>query len=430
MSTSNTTHETPAGPPAGVAHAPKLPSLWRNRDFLFLWSGRTVSHVGSAASGVVFPLLILSMTDDNALLASIAAALGTLPYVLLSLPVGALVDRWDRKRVLIWSTAFRAANMASVVATLSAGSITLWQLYLNALIEGVLVVFTGIAATAALPRVVPKLQLPDANSQSLAADTLAQMSGPALGTWLYQSVSRAAPFLLEVVSYAASVVLMLFIKRSLQGERVQSQTSLRQEIAQGWHWWWTQPFMRAMAFLNCGLNLTLPALTLLIILLAKEVGVPDGSVGLLFTAGALGGLVGALAGPRLQRRLDYGQAVPGIILYQALTFPLLAIAPEPVLLGLAFFLVEAAPPAYDVVQYSYRLALIPDHLQGRVNSSFRLLAWSTRPVGALLAGVLLEWAGGAVTALLYAALLLALSLAAFANRHIRHAPPLAEVARK
>ncbi|HET9494971.1 MAG TPA: MFS transporter [Chloroflexia bacterium] len=426
----NTTPTAPAGPPAGASHAEKLPSLWGNRDFLFLWSGRTVSHVGSAASGVVFPLLILSITGDNALLAGIAVALGTLPYVLLSLHAGALVDRWDRKRVLIWSMALRAANIASVVVTLSAGSITLWQLYLNALIEGTLVVFTGIAATAALPRVVPKLQLPDANSQSLAADTLAQMSGPALGTWLYQAVSRAAPFLLEVVSYLMSAVLMLFIRRSLQGERVPTQSSLRQEIARGWIWWWTQPFLRSMAYINSGLHLVLPALTLLIIVRAKDVGVPDGSVGLLFTAGALGGLAGALVGPRLQRRLSYGRAVPGIILYQALTFPLLAVAPAPVVLGLAFFLVEAAPPAYDVVQYSYRLALIPDELQGRVNSSFRLLAWGTRPVGALLAGFLLEWVGGMVTALLYAALLLSLSLAAFANRHIRNAPPLAEVARQ
>jgi predicted MFS family arabinose efflux permease len=256
------------------------------------------------------------------------------------------------------------------------------------------------------------------------------MSGPALGTWLYQSASRAAPFLLEVVSYLVSAVLMFFIKGSLQGERVPAQTSLRQEIAQGWRWWWSQPFMRSMAFINSGLHIVLPGLTLLIIVLAKDVGVPDGSVGLLFTAGALGGLAGALVGPRLQRRLAYGQAVPGIILYQAITLPLLAVAPAPVVLGLAFFLVEAAPPAYDVVQYSYRLALIPDDLQGRVNSSFRLLAWGTRPLGALLAGLLLEWVGGPVTALLYAALLLGLSLAGFANRHIRHAPPLAAVARQ
>jgi MFS family permease len=164
--------------------------------------------------------------------------------------------------------------------------------------------------------------------------------------------------------------------------------------------------------------------------LAKDAGVPDGSIGLLFTAGAVGALAGALVGPLVQKRLTYGQAVPGIIMFQAIALPLLAVAPGPVALGLAVAMVEAAPPAYDVVQYSYRLALIPDELQGRVNSSFRLLAWGTRPVGALLAGFLLEWVGGPVTALLYAALLLGLSLLAFANRHIRHAPQLAEVARQ
>jgi predicted MFS family arabinose efflux permease len=430
MHSTNATPDAPAGSPAGANHLALPPSLWRNRDFLLLWSGRTVSHLGSAASGVVFPLLILALTGDNATLAGVAVALGFLPYVLLSLPAGALVDRWDRKRVMIWSDALRAVNMASVVVALAMNAITLWQLYANALIEGVLVVFFGIASTASLPRVVPKIQLPAANSQSMAAITVAEMSGPPFGTWLYEGVSRAAPFLLDVVSYAGSVVTLMLIKTDFQGERAPSGTSLRQEIIEGWRWWWSQPFMRVMAYINSGLNLIYPALTLLIIVLAGSAGVPDGSVGLLFTAGAVGGLAGALVGPRVQRRFTYGQAVPGIILFQALVFPLLAIAPGPVALGLAFMLVEMAPAAYDVVQYSYRLALIPDELQGRVNSSFRLLAWGTRPVGALAGGFLLEAAGGTVTVLLYAALLLALSLAAFANRHIRHAPPLAEVARE
>jgi MFS family permease len=405
-----------------------LPSIWRNRDFVLLWGGSTVSHLGSAASGVVFPLLILSLPGGNAALAGIAVALSYLPYFLVSLPAGALIDRWDRKRVMIWTDAGRAANMASVVLTLAFGSITLWQLYANALVEGVLVVFFGIASTASLPRVVPKVQLPVANSQSMAAGTVASLAGPPLGTWLYQTVGRAAPFALDAVSYAVSVVSLLFIKTRFQGERGSTRRSLRQEIVEGWRWWWSQPFMRSMAYINSGLHMVLPGMTLLFIILAKDVGVPDGSIGLLFTAGAVGALAGALVGPLVQKRLTYGQAVPGIIMFQAITLPLLAIAPGPVALGLAVALVEAAPPAYDVVQYSYRLALIPDSLQGRVNSSFRLLAWGTRPVGALLAGFLLEWVGGAVTALLYAALLLGLSLAAFANRHIRNAPPLADVA--
>jgi predicted MFS family arabinose efflux permease len=238
------------------------------------------------------------------------------------------------------------------------------------------------------------------------------------------------PFVLDALSYGASVVSLLFIRRSFQGDREPSRTGLREEITDGWRWWWRQPFMRSMAFINSGLNLVQAGLTLLIILLARGAGVPDQSVGLVFTAGALGGLMGAIVGPRIQRGLSYGQAVPGILFYQAITFPLMALAPGPYLLAGAVALTEAAPAAYDVVQYSYRLALIPDELQGRVNSSFRLLAWGSRPVGALLAGFMLEWVGGATTALLCGALILALAVAALANPYIRHAAPLAEVARQ
>jgi predicted MFS family arabinose efflux permease len=265
---------------------------------------------------------------------------------------------------------------------------------------------------------------------SLGAATVATMSGPPLGTWLYQAVGRAVPFVLDALSYGAAVVSLLFIRRSFQGDREPSRTGLREEITDGWRWWWRQPFMRSMAFINSGLNLVQAGLTLLIILLARGAGVPDQSVGLVFTAGALGGLMGAIVGPRIQRGLSYGQAVPGILFYQAITFPLMALAPGPYLLAGAVALTEAAPAAYDVVQYSYRLALIPDELQGRVNSSFRLLAWGSRPVGALLAGFMLEWAGGATTALLCGALILALAVAALANPYIRHAAPLAEVARQ
>src|SRR5437764_8721153 len=109
-----------------------LPPLWRNRDYMLLWSGQVVSALGTNMSGIVFPLLILALTSNNTTLAGIAGALGSLPYLLFSLPVGALIDRWNRKRVMIICDTFRALNMGSIPLAMAFNVLTVEQLLVNA----------------------------------------------------------------------------------------------------------------------------------------------------------------------------------------------------------------------------------------------------------------------------------------------------------
>ncbi|HEY0069228.1 MAG TPA: MFS transporter, partial [Chloroflexia bacterium] len=133
-------------------------ALWRNRDYMLLWSGQVVSTLGSTVSGIVMPLFILLLTGSPAL-AGIAGALNSVPYLVFSLPVGALIDRWDRKLVMILCDAGRAANMFSIPVAMFFDVLTVWQLYAVTLVEGTLFVFFNIAEVAALPRVVTKQQL-------------------------------------------------------------------------------------------------------------------------------------------------------------------------------------------------------------------------------------------------------------------------------
>src|SRR5205085_455910 len=146
----------------------KLPPLFRNRDYMLLWGGQVVSTLGSSASNVIYPLLILAITDSPAA-AGIGAALAHVPYLLFSLPAGALIDRWDRKRVMILCDAGRALTVASIAAALWLDVLSVRQLYAAAFIEGSFFVFFNIAEVAALPRVVPKDQLPQAAAQNEAA---------------------------------------------------------------------------------------------------------------------------------------------------------------------------------------------------------------------------------------------------------------------
>lgn len=412
----------------GLDPAPnKLPPLWRNRDYMLLWSGQTVSAVGGGISGIVFPLLILSLTNSP-IAAGIARALFSMPYLLFSLPVGALIDRWDRKRVMILCDLGRAVSLASVPVAMYFDVLTVWQLYINAFIEGTLFVFFNIAEVAALPRVVPKVQLPQASAQNEVAFAAANLTGPPLGGLLYQSVSRVFPFIFDAVSYTLSVVSLLFIKTQFQGEYNAGESrNLRAEIGEGLKWLWSQPLIRFMAFITGGNNFVFAGGALILIVLAKDLGAGEAAIGTMFSIGAVGGIAGSILGGQIQKRFTFGQVIISVMIAQALIMPFFAFAPHIIALGVLFALLYMTSPIYNVVQFSYRLALIPDRLQGRVNSTFRLIAFGFQPLGSFLSGVLLEGIGGPLTVLVMAGWLAVLAILTALSSHVRNARPIAEV---
>lgn len=404
-----------------------LPPLWRNRDYMLLWSGQVVSALGSSISGIVFPLLILAMTNNDTTLAGFAGALGSLPYLIFSLPVGALIDRWNRKKVMIICDTFRALNSASIPLAIWLGHLTVWQLLINAFIEGTFFVFFNIAEVAALPRVVVKRQLPQASAQNEAGFIGASLVGPPIGGFLFQSVSRAFPFVADAISYAVSVISLFFIKTQFQGERNVEQRHLVVEIREGLSWLWHQPLIRFMAFLTGGLNFVNASTYLILIVLAKDLGASDAQVGFMFSIASAGGIVGSLLGGQMQKRFTFGQVIIGVGWFATILYAFFLVSPNFIVLGIVAGLGWMTSPIYNVVQFSYRLALIPDRLQGRVNSTFRLLAFGFQPLGSAIAGILLKAVGTTSTILFYLAVFVLLSVMTTLNSHVRHARPISEL---
>jgi predicted MFS family arabinose efflux permease len=409
------------------APAKGLPPLWKNRDYMLLWSGQTVSALGSNISGIVLPLLILAITNSPGA-AGIAQALFSLPYLIFSLPVGALIDRWDRKRVMILCDVGRAVSLASVPVAMILGVLTIWQLYVNAFIEGTLFVFFNIAEVAALSRVVPKNQLPAATAQNEIAFGTANLVGPPLGTTIYQALGQMFPFLLDSVSYIASVISLFFMKTQFQGERKAQQRNLTAEIKEGLAWLWRQKLIRAMAFVTGGVNLANSGTILIVIVLAKSLGASDASIGPIISVASIGAIIGSLVGGRIQKRFTFAQVVITLLWVEAILYPLFAVAPNVLVIGVIFGLGWLTVPIYNVVVFSYRVALIPDELQGRVNSSARLIAWGTQPLGAFAAGQLLEHFGVVPAVLSFGAVLVLCAVALTLNGHVRNAKPLEELA--
>jgi predicted MFS family arabinose efflux permease len=345
-----------------------------------------------------------------------------------SLPVGALIDRWDRKRVMIICDLGRAIAVLSVPVALWLDALTIWQIYLVAFVEGSLFVFFNIAEVAALPRVVATAQLPQAAAQNEAAFGAVHIVGPSIGTFLYQALGKSAPFLADAISYLVSVVSLLLIKTEFRLAKAAASTPLRVDIVEGLRWLWHQPLIRYMAFLTGGLNLVNAAIPLVVIVLAKEMGARDVEIGLIFSIGGIGGIIGSLIGGRIQKRFSFGQVIIALIWLDALLFPLYALVPQFFLLGAIYALIYTLSPIYNVVQFSYRLSLIPDALQGRVNSTFRLIAFGFMPLGAAIAGFLLEWIGAVPTILVLTLWNLVFAILTTFNRHVRNARPLAHVA--
>jgi len=403
---------------------PRARSLWRNHDYAILWSGQTVSSIGTGVSNLAFPLLVLALTHSPTQ-AGITAAVRALPYIFFSLPAGALVDRWNRKWTMILCDMGRAIALGSIPIAYAVGVLTITQLYAVSFLEGTLFVFFSLAETAALPQIVPKIQLPDATAANNAAYGVTALVGPSLGGTLY-AAGRIVPFIADAVSYACSVVSLFFIHVRFQEERPAARRGLRREITEGLHWLWRNPLVRYMAFLTAGLRVG-SGIPLIAIILAQHDGASSAAIGLIFGVSGVGAILGAVLSPFVQRRFTFSKAISGICWSFAATFLLFLAAHGLVALTVVLFLIELVSPAYDTVQFSYRLALIPDILQGRVNSVFRMIATSIQPLALALTGWLLEHTGSMATILTLGGWFVLLSIITTLNPDIRSARPLAEM---
>jgi MFS family permease len=390
--------------------------LWQNRDYLLLWGGQAISATGSAASELAVPLLILSLTHSP-VQAGLAGALHTIAILFTNMPAGALVDRWNRKYTMLWCDTGRAVALASIPLALALGHLTAAQLYLVAMIEGVLATFFDLAQAASIPRVVRKEQLPAAIGQQEVTGGVVTLLGPSLGGMLY-GLARLLPFLADAISYIASVCSLFFVRTPLQEKRARLPSKLHMEIAAGMSWLWRHPVIRTIAFLMGGLVFIDDGMRLIIIVLAQHQGASSLTIGLIFGIGGIGGIVGALLGAQIQQRLSFGTVIIGAFWAFALIWPLYALASSPFVIGgilACFWLVDEV---YDVVQISYRRAQVPDALQGRVNSAYRLIIYSLLALGNVLTGFLLQSVGLNLTILLFAACLVLLALGATLNAPI------------
>ncbi|WP_051808648.1 MFS transporter [Actinoplanes subtropicus] len=398
-------------------------SLWRNTDFVALWSGQVVSALGTRISATAMPLLVLATTGSPAD-AGLVGAAGTAPFLLAHLPAGPLVDRWNRRRILLTSEVAAGLALATVPVAMAFNVLTVAHLAVVAFVQGLCAVFFGLAETAALPRIVPAALLPTALAQNETRGRGAALAGGPLGGLLF-GLDRVLPFLADAVSYAVAAIALLFVRKDLQEEPTAPAEPLWRATVAGLRWIWRHPLIRAAILLVAASNLVFQALVLVIVVLAQRHGATAGSIGAMLGIYSGGGLAGALAASRAYRYVSPRTVIIGINWSWAALLPLFLCTTDPLLIGAIGAATAFIGPLWNVVIGSYAALLVPNDLQGRVKGAAMTLSWGVMPIGSLGAGLLLTTVGPTGAVLVLAAIMLATAVGATVSPAVRHAPPLA-----
>jgi MFS family permease len=372
------------------------PASRLSRDYWRLWWANAISSTGDGAFVAALPLLAVTITRDPRLVSVVTAAI-YLPWLLLSLPAGAVVDRYDRA-TLMW----RAQAVQAAVVTIIAVLVVVHQASIEVLAAGGLllgsaeVIFSN-AAQSILPALVPPELLPKANgSQQVSLTVGESFLGPPAGSLLF-AAAAVLPFGLDAASFAGSAALLARLPRTgdaAENAENAERPRIRAQVAEGLHWLARHRLLRVIAVLLGIYNFSNQMGQAILVLLATQtLHVSTRGYGLLLAASAVGSVVGGLVNPILTRRMGM---LPSLVLPALLTaaaFVGIGLAPGPVVVAALLACQGFAAAMWNVVTVSLRQRVVPGQLLGRVNSVYRMLGWGLMPLGALAGGFVAHAAG-------------------------------------
>ena len=373
------------------------PSLRGNRDFLLLWAGAGLSFLGSRVSAFAYPLIVLWATGSPSA-AGVVTFAAQLPYLVLQLPAGVIVDRFDRRTLLVLCDLGRLIAVGSIPIVLLWHGLDLVQLAVVAFVEGSLTVVYRIAERSALPSVVSRSQLTVATSRNEAREQAAGLLGQP-GAGLLSTVAQWLPFVFTTVLHAVSLCTVLLIKRKLQAERTSEPQRPLAALVEGLRWTWHNRFARAAAGLIAVSNLLFQVLLLAVLVIVRK---DDGSqvvASLVFAGSGIGGVAGALSATWWVRRVRLPALVIGANAVWSVLVPCTIITSSPVVLGVLFAAMSAAGAIWTVGVSAYLVRIVPDQLRGRVTSVATLLAYGPIAFGSLAGGFAIQAFGLTATVL-------------------------------
>jgi uncharacterized protein YbdZ (MbtH family)/MFS family permease len=386
------------GPPAGDGNTEPLS---RNRNFALLWTSQAASEFGLSAATIAFPLLVLAVTGSP-LASGLVLGTSAATSLVAGLPAGALVDRWDRKKVMLACEAGLALAATSLVLALWWDRLTIGHMVAVAAVLGVCGALFEPAEGASLPNVVTERQLPTAVAMNAARSHLGQLTGAAAGGFLF-AVGRIVPFVADAVTHAAAFVALLFLRLPRRTVAPAPARHLGREIMTGLRWVWRDHRVRLIALCAVGLNMFFSAYYVVIIVLAVSRGVPSSEIGVMAAMLGVGGILGAFAAPYLHRLLSPYLSIIGVFWALTALTPLATFVDNGYVMGALFATMALLAPTANTTIDTYLLLLTPDDLRGRMSSVVGVVIGTAAVVGPVLGGALVQVSSGTQAVLTCAA---------------------------
>ncbi len=372
--------------------------LLGHRDFRLLWGGETVSELGSQVSLLAIPLLAVRTLHATTFEMGLLTAASTAAFLVVGLPAGVWLDRVRRRRAMVWADLGRVLALGSVPVAYTIGRLTLAQLFVVTLASGILTVFFDVAYQSYLPTLVGREHVVEGNAKLTGSAQVAAVAGPSVAGGLVQAIGGSRAVAVDSVSFLVSAVAVAAIDVPEPKPEVPAEghPKLVHDIAEGLRFVFGNALLRAIAATTATSNLFSGiAAAVEIVFLVRAVHASPGVIGLLFTMGGIGGVLGAFAAGPIARRLGGARAtIVGIAgNLGGLLIPLTMPGAGLLFFGFGLMIVGFSVVIYNVNQVSFRQRFCPDRLLGRMNATMRFVVWGVLPVGALIGGVLGSVAG-------------------------------------
>jgi predicted MFS family arabinose efflux permease len=380
-------------------------ALWRDREFIKLWIGQTVSASGSAVTSLALPTAAILALHAGPLQVGLLAAFQRVPFVFLTLFAGVWLDRVRRRPVMIVADVARAAILAAVPLAAFASALSIAELYIAAILLGTCTVFFDVGVLAFLPGLIGREQLPEGYTKLDTSFSISALVGPGLGGLLIQALTAPIALLANSVSYLVSAVMLLLIRRPEPDLDYVNEGSaiarIRNEIVEGLRWVFGHAILRSivlgLTFAWFGFGMVQP---LILVFAYRNLHFTPSLMGAIFTIEGVSGLAGLWASAIVVRRLGLGRTMWAMQLIMAaalFVIPLARFGAPVFVITVALATFGVAVTIQDLNQVTLRQFLTPDRLQGRMNSIFRLFYWGSTPVASFLGGVLGDRLGPSTT---------------------------------
>ena len=372
--------------------------LWRHPDFMKLWGAETVSQLGTHVSVLALPFVAIVVLDASAFQVALLGVIEFAPFILISLPAGVWVDRLRRKPILVVSDLGRAALLATIPVAYWLDVLTIWQLYGVGFTVGVFTVFFDVSYQSYLPSLVARDQILEGNAKLEISRSGTQLAGPGIAGALIAAFTAPVAVLLDAISFLASALFLFGIRKEegpapTRAER-QAGPGMKTEIKEGLRWVFGNRYLRWIAASTATFNLFASIIfSIFLVFAVRELELGAGVIGAVFAVANIGYLVGALLANRISRRFGVG---PTIIMGASCSVSLLLLAVAPRSNPIPFLIAAQAIssmgiPIYNITQVSFRQAITPERMQGRMNSVMRFIVWGVMPLGSLLGGTIATW---------------------------------------